>query len=628
MSEHCSGGCCHCHDHKNEGGEKRDIIKITVAAALFGLAIATTFVFSQLHPIARAAVFLVPYLIAAFDVLKSAAKGIVRGKFFSEGVLMCIASVGAFIIGEYPEAVFVMLFFDVGELFEHIASAKSRKSIKSLIDLRPDSITLIKNGSEVTASPKDAQIGDICLVTAGERVALDGVIIEGETSLDLSALTGESLPTQAGVGDRLLSGSINLSGTVRFRVESTFGNSTVSRILDLVENAGERKASSERFITKFSKIYTPAVVAAALLLAVIPSIITGEASKWIWRALMFLVVSCPCALVISVPLCYFGGLGAASKKGILIKGAEFLDTLTSLETVAFDKTGTLTSGRLSVTEICPVGISESELLQLAATAEYRSSHPIAIALKSACKEADTTKITEALELSAHGVKTVIDGKAVLAGSARLMQSEGIEFKPSDTLGTQVYVAADGRYLGHITLADTLKPDTAQAISSLNKMNIKTVMLTGDRTAVAQSTARELKISEFSAELLPDQKVAELERLSVDGITAFAGDGINDAPCLARADLSFAMGGIGSDAAIEAADIVVMNDSLTSIPTAIKLAHRTRKIALQSIVFSISVKLLVLLLSALGVTSMWFAAIADVGVMVVAVLNATRALKTE
>ncbi len=625
MSE-CS--CCHHHDHNHEHksvGFKKEIIKLSVSAVFLIAAVLISSIIKELHPIIKLTIFALPYLIAALDVLREAAGGVLHGEFFSESLLMCIASIGAFIIDEYPEAVFVMIFFGVGELFEGIASQKSRKSITALMKLRPDSVNILRDGEIVNTAIADARLGDIMVISAGERIALDGVITEGETTLDLSALTGESLPIDASVGSDILSGGINLTGVIKVRVTSALAESTVSRILNLVENSSEKKAKAERFITKFSRIYTPAVVIAAILLATLPSIIWGTPSKWIYRALMFLVVSCPCALVLSVPLCYFGGLGAASKKGILIKGAEYLDTLTNLTNAVFDKTGTLTSGRLSVESINPIGISKTELLRLAATAEYMSNHPIAMSLKEACGPIDTANIKEACELSAHGIYAEIDRQAVLVGNRRLMESNGITPEILEDDGTIIHIARDGQYLGNITMSDTLKPDTKTAIERLRESGITTAMLTGDRRRSAEKIAREIGIDSFAYELLPEDKVTHLEGIIGGGTTAFVGDGINDAPCLARADIGIAMGGIGSDASIEAADIVIMNDSINSLPTAIQIAQKTRRVAAQSIAFSIAVKLLVLLLSALGLTSMWFAAFADVGVMVIAVLNASRTL---
>lgn len=605
---------------------KEDIIKISLSAFLLAAAIITRLVFPALPIAVQIILFAVPYLIVAWEVLMEAAEGILKGEVFDESLLMCIASIGAFIIGEYPEAVFVMIFFQVGELFEHIACDRSRKSISSLMDLRPDRVSVERDGEIAEAAPEEIQVGDIMVVRAGEKIALDGVIVSGSSELDTSALTGEALPLSVSEGTCVCGGCINLSGALRIRATGEFGQSTVAKILDLVENANEKKAKTERFVTRFSRIYTPAVVILALLFAVVPSVITRQPSVWIYRALMFLVVSCPCALVVSIPLSYFCGIGGASKKGILIKGADALEALNSVKAFVFDKTGTLTRGSFSVTAIHPQKINERELLMLAAAAESFSEHPISLSLKAAYgKMPENAEMGDFKELSGHGVQAVINGMKILVGNARLMEKQGIEYRDCHHSGTIVHVAVNDEYAGHIVISDTIKPDSKQALQLLRADGIKTVMLTGDRTAAAEGVARELEIEDFRAELLPQDKVTELEKILSEESAAFVGDGINDAPCLARADVGVSMGVLGSDAAIEAADVVIMNDSVARLPVALRLAKKTHLIVIENITISIFIKLAVLFLSACGILNMWFAAFADVGVLMLAVLNAVRAM---
>lgn len=608
---------------------KEDIIKIIVSAVLFAAALIINGIFS-LPWWGSVLIFAVPYLIVGFEVLKEAAENLIHGEFFDECFLMGIATIGAFAVGEYPEAVFVMLFFGVGELFEHIASHKSRNSISALMNIRPDTATLLTESGEKVIKPEEAYKDDIIIVKPGERIPLDGVITEGETAVDTSALTGEAIPAEIGVGDNVLSGCVNLSGVIKIRVSSPYAESTVSKILKLIELSAEKKTRTERFIRRFSKVYTPAVVISALLLAIVPSLITGQWSMWVYRALMFLVVSCPCALVVSVPLTYFSGIGCASRNGILIKGADSLEALSSVKTAVFDKTGTLTKGSFEIVGIYPEKTDENTLLQIAAIAESGSNHPIAQTLKNSCKDIPKELTAKSVtEYSGRGVSADIGGKQVLVGNDKLMNEHNIKYTSCESIGTVIHVAVQGEYLGHIVIADTLKPDSAFAVEQLNSAGITTVMLTGDRTAAAKSIAEKTGITNFRAELLPADKVSAIEEIILknsDGKTAFVGDGINDAPVLARADIGIAMGALGSDAAIEAADVVITDDSLSKLPKAIKISKRTNAIVKQNITFAIAFKLAVLLLSAIGVSNMWFAAFADVGVMVLAVLNSMRAMK--
>jgi len=546
---------------------------------------------------------------------------------------MTIATIGALCLGDYAEGVFVMLFYQVGEFFQSYAVGRSRKSISALMDIRPDYANIEKDGVAVKVDPEEVGTGDIILVKAGEKIPLDGIVREGSSTLDTAALTGESLPRTAGVGDSVISGCINQSGVLRIEVTKPFGESTVSKILDLVENAGAKKAKTENFITKFARYYTPVVVIAAVLLGVLPPLITGgNWGEWTRRALIFLVISCPCALVISIPLSFFGGIGGASKKGILVKGAGYLEALADTEVVVFDKTGTLTKGTFRVTAVHPDVISESDLVEYAALAESYSDHPISRSLKEAYgKEINSSRVTDAKELAGHGIKAIVDGKTVTIGNRGLMESFSIPWHDCHLSGTVVHVAVDEIYAGHIIISDEIKPDAAIAIKGLKENGVKrTVMLTGDSRAVGESVARKLGLDAVWTELLPAGKVEKVEELlsetSGKGKLAFVGDGINDAPVLSRADIGIAMGALGSDAAIEAADIVIMDDKPSKIPMAILQAKRTLKIVKQNIVFSLMVKAAVLVIGAFGLTDMWTAIFADVGVMVLAVLNATRALR--
>ncbi|MPM35447.1 Cadmium, zinc and cobalt-transporting ATPase [bioreactor metagenome] len=580
--------------------------------------------------------FVVSYLFAGYDVVNNAFRNILRGDVFDENFLMAVASLGAFAIGEAPEGVAVMLFYQIGELFQSYAVGQSRKSITSLMNIRPDYANVkTEDGLEVM-DPEDVKIGDIIVIKPGEKVPLDGIVIEGSSMLDTSALTGESVPREIIAGSDLLSGCININGLVTARVTKEFEESTVSKILDLVENAGSKKSKSEQFITKFARYYTPTVVIIAALLAVVPPLIIKEAtfSQWIYRALSFLVVSCPCALVISVPLSFFGGIGGASKKGILVKGSNYLEALANTEIVVFDKTGTLTKGVFNVQEIHPEGISEQELLELTAYAENYSNHPISSSLKRAYKkEINAERVSNVEEIPGHGVSAVVDSKKVSAGNVKLMEKMGIEYNKNEFSGTVVHVAVENIYAGLIVIADEVKEDSKNAIKKLKNINIKQiVMLTGDTLRAGEKAARELGLDKVYAELLPADKVEKVEELltekSPKGRLAFVGDGINDAPVLARADIGIAMGGLGSDAAIEAADIVIMTDEPSKIATAIKISQKTLKIASQNIIFAIGIKLLILLLSAMGYATMWAAVFADVGVAVIAILNSFRALNVK
>ena len=582
------------------------------------------------------ALFIISYIIVGGDVVKRAVKNIFKGQVFDENFLMSIATIGAFFIGEYPEGVAVMLFYQVGELFQSYAVGKSRKSIASLMDIRPDYANVKKGDELVKVDPDEVQIGDIIVIKAGEKIPLDGKVIEGSSMIDTSALTGESVPREVEVGSDILSGCININGVITAEVTKEFGESTVSKILDLVENASSKKSNSEQFITKFARYYTPVVVIIAVFLAIIPPLVIDGAtfSDWIYRALAFLVVSCPCALVISIPLSFFGGIGGASKKGVLVKGSNYLEALAETEIVVFDKTGTLTKGVFNVQEIHPEGVSKEELLELTAHAESYSNHPISLSLKRAySKEIDNGRISDVEEISGHGVIATVDGKKVMAGNIKLMKMMDIPYFKGGLIGTIVHVAVNNKYIGYIVIADEVKEDSAQAIKELKAANIKqTVMLTGDNKSIGSKVAKELGLDKVYAELLPADKVEKLEELfsqkSKKGKLAFVGDGINDAPVLARADIGIAMGGLGSDAAIEAADVVIMTDEPSKIATAMKISKKTLKIAHQNIVFAIGIKIIVLILSAFGITTMWAAIFADVGVTIIAVLNAFRALNVK
>lgn len=606
--------------------------RIIIGAAV----LATAVMLSLNNEWLQIALFIISYIIVGGDVVKRAVKNIFKGQVFDENFLMSIATIGAFFIGEYPEGVAVMLFYQVGELFQSYAVGKSRKSIASLMDIRPDYANVKKGDELVKVDPDEVQIGDIIVIRAGEKIPLDGKVIEGSSMIDTSALTGESVPREVEVGSDILSGCININGVITVEVTKEFGESTVSKILDLVENASSKKSNSEQFITKFARYYTPVVVIIAVFLAIIPPLIIDGAtfSDWIYRALAFLVVSCPCALVISIPLSFFGGIGGASKKGVLVKGSNYLEALAETEIVVFDKTGTLTKGVFNVQEIHPEGVSKEELLELTAHAESYSNHPISLSMKRAySKEIDNGRISDVEEISGHGVIATVDGKKVMAGNIKLMKMMDIPYFKGELIGTIVHVAVNNKYIGYIVIADEVKEDSAQAIKELKAANIKqTVMLTGDNKSIGSKVAKELGLDKVYAELLPADKVEKLEELfsqkSKKGKLAFVGDGINDAPVLARADIGIAMGGLGSDAAIEAADVVIMTDEPSKIATTMKISKKTLKIAHQNIVFAIGIKIIVLILSAFGITTMWAAIFADVGVTIIAVLNAFRALNVK
>ena len=607
--------------------QKTMLVRILLSAAL--LAAAMIFPFNG---ITRWISFLIPYGIIGWDVLWKAVRGIIRGQVFDENFLMSLATVGAFCTGELPEGVAVMMFYQVGELFQSYAVARSRKSIASLMDIRPDYANIEHDGVLVQVDPGEVRIGDVVVIKSGEKIPLDGVVLEGRSSVDTAALTGESLPRDVAPGDDVISGCINQSGSLRVQVTKTFHESTVSKILDLVENSSAKKARAENFISKFARYYTPAVVIGALLLAIIPPLLTGGSwTDWIHRALIFLVISCPCALVISVPLSFFGGIGGASKCGILVKGGNYMEVLAKTEIVVFDKTGTLTQGVFNVTAIHPDSCSESRLLELAALAESYSDHPISRSLKEAYgMDLDTGRVNDVQELSGRGICARVDGLDIRIGNDKLMEEIGVQWHPCHHIGTTVHVAVDGSYAGHIVISDEIKPDAAEAVAELKRQGIrKTVMLTGDAKAVGEAVAQQLGLDEVHTQLLPADKVERVEALlnqkSSKGCLAFVGDGINDAPVLSRADIGIAMGGMGSDAAIEAADVVLMDDHPSRIATAIRISRKTLQIVKQNIVFALAVKAVVLLLGALGAANMWEAVFADVGVSVIAILNAMRAL---
>ena len=609
--------------------QKRMLFRVLASAVLFAVALLL-----PTEGWLRLFTFLIPYAVIAWDVLWRAVRNIAHGQVFDENFLMSLATVGALATGEYPEAVFVMLFYQVGELFQSYAVDQSRKSITSLMDIRPDYANIEVDGQLRQVDPEDVAVGDTIVIKAGERIPLDGVVLEGTSNVDTAALTGESLPREAQPGDDVISGCVNLSGLLRVRVTKAFEESTVAKILDLVENSSSKKAKAENFITKFARYYTPAVVLAAVALALLPPLFTSI--QWvdsIQRALNFLVVSCPCALVISVPLSFFGGIGGASKNGILVKGGNYLEVLAKTELVVFDKTGTLTRGVFNVTAIHPDHCGEAQLLELAALAERYSDHPISRSLKEAYgKELDASRVSNVEELSGRGVRATVDGRQICAGNDKLMEDIGVSWHPCHRVGTTVHVASDGVYLGHIVISDEVKPDAKEAITALKACGVRrTVMLTGDAKAVGESVAQELGLDEVHTQLLPADKVTRVEALlgevSPKGALAFVGDGINDAPVLSRADIGIAMGGLGSDAAIEAADIVLMDDKPSKLADAIRIARRTLAIVRQNIVFALAVKFLVLALSAAGAANMWEAVFADVGVSVIPILNAMRALKT-
>ena len=625
--------------------QKKALKKLLAAIAVFTVACMVSFLLPD-FPAKQwisLALFLTAYLIAGGNVLKKALLGIKNGQVFDENFLMSLATVGAFFVGEYPEGGMVMILFQIGELFESYAVGKSRKSISSLMEIRPDSANLLVNGEISEVSPEKVSVGDFILVTPGEKIPLDGIITEGSSSLDTAALTGEALPKEVTPGDAAISGCINLRGTLTIQVTKTSSESTVSKILDMVENASARKAKAENFISKFAKYYTPVVVIFAVLLAIVPPIVLGGGfSDWIYRALNFLVVSCPCALVISVPLGFFGGIGGAAKKGILMKGSNYLEALSNTDAFVFDKTGTLTKGNFKVTKLAPVDISETELLKYTALAESQSSHPIALSIveeyKSACTLLSDTfsiaSVSDVEELAGFGVRALVEEKEIFAGNLRLMKEKNIavpENLTELTTGTAVYVAINNVFAGTICVEDEIKPDTVPAIASLKASGIKKlVMLTGDKKAAGEAIAAALGLNEVHTELLPADKVTHLEELlakqSAGRTLAYVGDGINDAPVLARADIGIAMGGLGSDAAIEAADIIIMTDEPGKLPAAIRIAKRTMAIVRQNIIFALGVKALVLLFSALGYSNMWWAIFADVGVCVIAIINSMRALR--
>ena len=646
--------CCeHEHEHHHHHSLKRQLILIIVTAILL---IGTVVIEKNFHLSVwqLLLIYLVPYLLIGHETLKEAVEGIVHGDAFNEHFLMSIATIGALCIGflpgvetQFPEAVFVMLFFQVGELFEGYAEGKSRESIAHLMDIRPDIAHVERQGQIHDISPEQVESGSIIVIRPGEKVPLDGVVIEGKSALNTVALTGESVPRDIDMGDEVISGCVNLSGVIKVRTTKSFGESTASKIIELVEHASEHKSQSETFITKFARVYTPIVVCAAIAIAIIPPLFGGNFVTWLYRALMFLVVSCPCALVISVPLTFFGGIGGASRKGILIKGANYMDVLAKIDTVVFDKTGTLTHGQFAVEAIHPETCNEHQLLHLAAHVEHFSTHPIGAALRDAFPDeaTDGCKLSDVEEIAGHGIKASVEGKVVCVGNTRMMDAIGAKWhdcplcghEHHSFTGTIIHVAIDGEYAGHIVINDKIKEDSAEAITQLKALGVrKTVMLTGDRKEVGAHVARQLQLDEYHTELLPADKVKFFEdyrnnditssRYNEDHVIAFVGDGINDAPVLARADIGIAMGGLGSDAAIEAADVVLMDDHPSKIAHAIRIARRTLAIAKQNVWFAIGIKVAVLLLAAVGIATMWLAVFADVGVTVLAVLNAMRALK--
>ena len=615
--------------------QKKLLIRILVS-----LPMVAALHFVPVHGLLQLALYLVPYLIVGHDILKKAVKGIGNHQVFDENFLMAVATVGAMALGEYAEGCAVMLFYQIGELFQSYAVGKSRQNISELMDIRPDYANIEKDGQLEQVDPDEVPVGSIITVQPGERVPIDGIVTEGESTLNTSALTGESLPREVSAGQEVISGCVNMTGLLRIRTTREFGESTVARILDLVENSSMKKAKAENFITKFARYYTPAVCCGALALAVIPPVfrlLTGSPaawSSWIFRALTFLVISCPCALVISIPLSFFGGIGGASRMGILVKGSNYLEALAKTKTIVFDKTGTLTQGVFEVSSLHPVGCTEAELLETAALAECYSGHPISQSLRKAYgKPVDQSRVSEVNEVGGHGLTALVDGRRVAAGNARLMDKLGIACDAPAAPGTVVHIAIDGRYAGYVLISDQLKPHAKAALQALKANGIKkTVMLTGDSASVAQSVAAQLGLDEVHAELLPGDKVERVEQLLAQNakgeLLAFVGDGINDAPVLSRADIGIAMGALGSDAAIEAADIVLMDDDPARIATAIKISRRTLGIVYQNIVFALAIKAACLVLGAMGIANMWVAIFADVGVMVIAVLNAVRALSTK
>ncbi len=628
---HDSCGCGHSHE-KDEKSQRLSLIRIILSAALLFVIMAL-----PIDGFPKTLLFLIPYLIAGYDILLEAAEGIFKGKIFDENFLMAVATIGAFLIGETSEGVFVLIFYQTGELFQSYALGKSKKSIDALMDIRPDVAYIQKGGNLSAVKCEEVQIGTEIVVSPGGRIPIDGVITEGESSLDLSALTGESLPKEVGEGTEVFSGSINLSSVLKIKTTKAFSDSTAAKIIELIESAGEKKSKSEKFITRFSKVYTPIVCISALILAVLPPLlgyfISGESDfkVWLLRALSFLVISCPCALVMSIPMSFFGGIGAGSKNGILIKSSDVLERLVKTKAFVFDKTGTLTKGQFAATDIEAFGIEKEELLKYSAHAEAHSTHPLATGIRNSYKDKiNLSEISEVKEKAGHGVTATVFGKNVAVGSKKLMESLSVTINNGSSDVGSIYVAVNGELKGLITLSDTLKETTKRALNDLKALNTKTVMLTGDSKAIAEKIAKEAGIDEVYSELLPSDKLSILEGIiekkEENSFVSFVGDGINDAPALTRSDIGIAMGSLGSDAAIEGADVVLMDDDLMKIPLAVKISKKTMKIVKENIVFSIGVKAFCLLLTAFGLASMWLAIFADVGVMVIAVLNAMRALK--
>lgn len=630
-------------EEEDEMEPKQKLIQIIAASVLLIAAVLVTNAFPELAMWQKLLIFLIPYAAAGFDVLKEAMEHIGEGEVFDEDFLMCIATIGALLIGfvpggkeQFAEAVFVMLFFQVGELFEGIAEGNSERAISQLLDIRPDTANVERGGEVLVVSPEEVAVGETVVIRPGEKVPMDGVVLEGTSSLDTVALTGESVPRDVTAGDSILSGCVNQSGVLRVRVEKEFGESTAAKILDLVQHAGSKKSRSEKFISRFARIYTPIVVFAAIALALIPPMLTGDFAgsfaTWLLRALTFLIVSCPCALVVSVPLAFFGGIGAASKAGILIKGSSYMDALAKADTVVFDKTGTLTKGVFEVTTLHPEEMDEKELLHLAAHVERYSTHPIAVSLRTAFgNEADGCAVESVEEVAGQGIRAVVNGRTVCVGNSKMMDAIGAKWKSCDEAGTIIHVAVDGVYAGHIHISDIEKPDAKKAIAELKALGVgHTVMLTGDREEVAKRVASDLGLDEYHAELLPADKVSGVEQLlqnRKEGASlVFVGDGINDAPVLARADIGVAMGAMGSDAAIEAADVVLMDDQPSKIAKAVRISRSTLAIAKQNIVFAIAVKVGILILAAFGLAPMWLAVFGDTGVLILCVLNSMRALK--
>mgnify|MGYP000927134056 CR=1 FL=1 len=613
--------------------DKKLTVRLATGAAIYAIGMALT-VFAKVPLPIELAFLIVSYIILGGDVVWQAVRNISKGRVFDEHFLMSVSTIGAFVIGEYPEAVAVMLFYQVGEFFQSLAVKRSRKSISDLMDIRPDSATVRRNGELITISPENVSIGEIIIVKPGEKIPLDGVVLDGDSMLDTRALTGESVPRSVHKGDEALSGCMNQTGVLMIKTTKAFGESTASKIIDLVENASSRKAPTENFVTTFARYYTPVVVILAAFLAILPPIILGGGwTEWIRRGFVFLVVSCPCALVISIPLTFFGGIGAASKRGVLVKGSNYLEALNNVSVIVFDKTGTLTKGVFNVTDILPAnGFSKEQVLEYAADAESFSNHPIAKSILAAYgKEIDQSVISDYKEISGYGIKVTADDRKITAGNAKLMNSENISFTESEKAGTVIYVAADGKYIGNILIADEIKEDSMKAVEEMKKNGVKeVVMLTGDTRKIGESIAEKLHIDKVFTELLPNQKVEKLEELfmqkSDNEKIMFVGDGINDAPVLARADIGVAMGGVGSDAAIEAADVVIMNDEPSKIVTAMKIAKRTRTIVWQNIIIALGVKFIVLALGIGGHATMWEAVFADVGVALIAILNAMRVMK--